>query len=179
MERRASRTSPNIFRANSNLIISSQDLALEARDIWLEWNRAIKETPASDLPTPLSPEDELLTLCGVYHMADGPEMIDRYVENLRVMADTAPSFRDLQFIKVRRREREGLGSFRLMLTSDSRIAPRMNNGLGPWAPNGKRSIICLTSLGVVAPMDFWMQVPGSLSRTRYVWSIPSVSAIAS
>lgn len=106
MERRASRTSPNIFRANSNLIISSQDLALEARDIWLEWNRAIKETPASDLPTPLSPEDELLTLCGVYHMADGPEMIDRYVENLRVMADTAPSFRDLQFIKVRRRERE-------------------------------------------------------------------------
>jgi sarcosine oxidase/L-pipecolate oxidase len=49
----------------------------------------------------LTPEDELLTLCGVYHLADGPTMIPRYVENLRVMEDTAPSFRDLQFIKVR------------------------------------------------------------------------------
>jgi hypothetical protein len=28
-------------------------------------------------------------------------MIPRYVENLRVMEETAPSFRDLQFIKVR------------------------------------------------------------------------------
>lgn len=27
-------------------------------------------------------------------------MIDRYVENLRVMEETAPSYRDLQFVKV-------------------------------------------------------------------------------
>lgn len=85
--------------------ISSQDLALEARDIWLEWNRVIRESQPSDLPQPLSPEDELLTLCGVYHLADGPNMIPRYVENLRVMEDTAPSFRDLQFIKVAPDER--------------------------------------------------------------------------
>ena len=81
--------------------LSNQDLALEARDIWLEWNRAIKESRPSELPHPLTPEDELLTLCGVYHLADGPDMIPRYVENLRVMEDTAPRFRDLQFIKVR------------------------------------------------------------------------------
>lgn len=34
-------------------------------------------------------------------MADGPEMIDLYKRNLRAMEETAPSFRDLQFIKVR------------------------------------------------------------------------------
>ncbi|CAG8899629.1 unnamed protein product [Penicillium egyptiacum] len=88
-----------IFRATYGSQKHSQDLALEARDIWLEWNRAIKESHPSDLPRPLTPEDELLTLCGVYHLADGPNMIPRYVENLRVIEDTAPSFRDLQFIK--------------------------------------------------------------------------------
>ncbi|CAP98823.1 Pc22g15350 [Penicillium rubens Wisconsin 54-1255] len=88
-----------IFRATYGSQEHSQDLALEARDIWLEWNRAIKESHPSDLPRPLTPEDELLTLCGVYHLADGPTMIPRYVENLRVMEDTAPSFRNLQFIK--------------------------------------------------------------------------------
>ncbi|CAG8021745.1 unnamed protein product [Penicillium salamii] len=88
-----------IFRATYGSQKHSQDLALEARDIWLEWNRVIRESQPSDLPQPLSPEDELLTLCGVYHLADGPNMIPRYVENLRVMEDTAPSFRDLQFIK--------------------------------------------------------------------------------
>lgn len=82
-------------------MFSSQDLALEARDIWLEWNRAIKDSHPSDLPRPLTPEDELLTVCGLYHLADGPDMIRRYVENLNIMEKTAPSFRDLQFIKVR------------------------------------------------------------------------------
>ncbi|OGE50367.1 hypothetical protein PENARI_c017G11325 [Penicillium arizonense] len=88
-----------IFRATYGAQEHSQDLALEARDIWLEWNRSIKESCVSDLPHPLTPEDELLTLCGVYHLADGPNMIERYVENLRVMEDTAPTFRELQFIK--------------------------------------------------------------------------------
>lgn len=70
---------------------SYQDLALEARNIWLEWNQAIKESRPSDLPQPLTPEDELLLLCGLYRMADGPDMIPRYVEYLRA----------LQYIKVR------------------------------------------------------------------------------
>lgn len=95
----------SITRLNESC--SSQNLALEARDIWLEWNRSIKESCVSDLPHPLTPEDELLTLCGVYHLADGPSMIERYVENLRVMEDTAPTFRDLQFIKVRARVTSG------------------------------------------------------------------------
>lgn len=88
-------------RMRLTVLCSSQDLALEARDIWLEWNRSIRESNPSELPHPLTPADELLTLCGVYHLADGPEMIDRYVENLSVMEKTAPDFRDLQFIKVR------------------------------------------------------------------------------
>lgn len=49
----------------------------------------------------MTPEDELLIICGLYHLSDGPELVDRHVENLRVMEETAPSFRDLQFIKVR------------------------------------------------------------------------------
>lgn len=88
-------------RISVNRAFSSQDLALEARDIWLEWNRTIKESLPSDLPRPLTPEDELLTLCGVYHLADGPDLVGRYVENLRAMEESAPSFRNLQFIKVR------------------------------------------------------------------------------
>ncbi|KAJ5758224.1 uncharacterized protein N7511_006918 [Penicillium nucicola] len=88
-----------IFRATYGVQQHSQDLALEAREIWLEWNCEIQESRVSDLPRPLTPEDELLQLCGVYHLADGPDMIPRYVENLRVMEDTAPSLRDLQFIK--------------------------------------------------------------------------------
>lgn len=44
-------------------------------------------------------------------MADGPEMIDLYKKNLRVMEETAPSFRDLQFIKVRRDSFTLLGLF--------------------------------------------------------------------
>lgn len=88
-----------IFRATYGSQEHSQDLALEARDIWLEWNKTIKESRPEDLPQPLTPEDELLKLCGVYHMADGPELIPRYVENLQVMEQTAPSFRNLQFIK--------------------------------------------------------------------------------
>lgn len=79
---------------------SSQDLAQEARDIWLEWNQAIKETSPSDLPRPLTPEDQLLILCGLYHLSNGPELANRYAENLRVMEKTAPDFRHLQFIKV-------------------------------------------------------------------------------
>lgn len=90
-----------IFRATYGSASHNQDLALEARDVWLEWNRAIEQSRPSDLPFPLTPEDELLTLCGVYHMADGPDMIPRYVENLNVMEKTAPTFRNLQFIKVR------------------------------------------------------------------------------
>ncbi|KAJ5369570.1 hypothetical protein N7509_014182 [Penicillium cosmopolitanum] len=88
-----------IFRATYGSKSHSQDLALEARDIWLEWNKAIKNSDPSELPDPLTPEDELLTLCGVFHLADGPKLIDLYSENLRVMGETAPSFRDLQFVK--------------------------------------------------------------------------------
>lgn len=80
---------------------SSQDLALEARDIWLEWNRAIKESRPSDLPQPLTPEDELLVLCGVFHLADGPKLAGRYVDSLNTMEETAPTYRNLQFVKVR------------------------------------------------------------------------------
>ncbi|KAL4916508.1 FAD dependent oxidoreductase [Aspergillus aurantiobrunneus] len=89
-----------IFRATYGSQDHSQDLAFEARDIWLQWNKEIRESDPAALPQPLTPDDELLTVCGVYHLADGPKMIDRYVENLHAMETTAPKgFRNLQFAK--------------------------------------------------------------------------------
>lgn len=85
---------------------SYQDLALEARNIWLEWNQAIKESRPSDLPQPLTPEDELLLLCGLYRMADGPDMIPRYVEYLR-----APAVYQGTDIQARSRETYGCSFF--------------------------------------------------------------------
>lgn len=151
---------------------SSQDLALEAREIWLEWNKTIKESRPEDLPQPLTPEDELLKLCGVYHMADGPELIPRYVENLQAMEQTAPSFRNLQFIKVRCRVYAGQWGqdcdwYR------TRLAKR--NVLGILVPNGPGSTIFLTTSRTAARMAFSMQALESLWLTRPV-CMPGICA---
>ncbi|KAJ6141554.1 hypothetical protein N7470_009944 [Penicillium chermesinum] len=76
-----------------------QDLAIEAREIWLSWNTRIKESAAADLPPGLSPEDQLLYLCGSYFLAEGSELRDFYKESLQTMQETAPDFRKMQFVK--------------------------------------------------------------------------------
>ena len=146
-------------------MLSSQDLALEARNHWLQWNKDIKESRPSDLPQPLTPEDELLTTCGVYHLADGPGMIDRYVENLQVMEKTAPEFRDLQFIKVRL-NKISLEIYIHVFNIGYRAVPRTRRGPRHWVQNGPRSITFLTTLGMVAPTGFLMQAPESLWQTK-------------
>lgn len=149
MVRRASKYDhyPNLTYTCAHQMYSSQDLALEARDIWLEWNRAIKESRPNDLPRPLTPEDELLTVCGVYHMADGAELCDLYKKNLQVMSDTAPSFRDLQFIKVfwEFSRVKFYSTVQSLTINICRAARRMQSGPNPWARSGKRSITSSTS----------------------------------
>lgn len=76
-------------------------MAIEARDEWLRWNEAIRKSKASDLPESVNPEDKLLDICGLFHLAEGKTpMHERYVENLTATEKTSPRFRNLQFVKV-------------------------------------------------------------------------------
>ncbi|KAJ3456574.1 hypothetical protein MRS44_016597 [Fusarium solani] len=77
-----------------------QDLAIEARDFWLSWNKAITEANVSDLPEGLTPEDKLFYICGSYFLAEGPELRDYYADSLKTMEKTAPEFRRMQFVKA-------------------------------------------------------------------------------
>jgi hypothetical protein len=108
----------------------------------------------------LTPEDELLKICGVFHMADGPEMIDLYKKNLRVMEETAPSFRDLQFIKVCLANSTLFG--RPQAHHSCRTAPKMRSAPKHWVQNGAGSIISLTTIVVVVRTAFLTRAPASL-----------------
>ncbi|KAL2114195.1 hypothetical protein VUR80DRAFT_122 [Thermomyces stellatus] len=77
-----------------------EELAIEARDEWLRWNEAIRKSKPSDLPPSLSPEDKLLDICGLYHLADGKDQLhERYVNHLAATQKTSPKFREMQFVK--------------------------------------------------------------------------------
>lgn len=77
-----------------------QELAIEAREIWLAWNESIKGSAASDLPAGLSPQDKLLYLCGSYFLAEGSKLRDFYDQSLKTMQETEPEFRKMQFVRV-------------------------------------------------------------------------------
>ena len=79
---------------------SYQDLAIEARDSWVAWNKAIAEASASALPGGLTTEDQVFHNCGTYFLAEGAEMRDYYADSLKNMEKTAPEFRKMQFVKV-------------------------------------------------------------------------------
>lgn len=86
---------------------SYQDLAIEARNYWLSWNKAITEAGPKDLPEGLTPEDKLFYNCGCYFLAEGPELRDYYADSLTTMEATAPEFRKMQFVKVRASSSQG------------------------------------------------------------------------
>ena len=85
----------------SLILLSYQDLAIQARDYWLAWDKAVTESDGSNLPEGLTPEDKLFYVCGQYFLAEGPELRDYYVESLTTMEKTAPEVRKMQFIKVK------------------------------------------------------------------------------
>lgn len=68
--------------------------------MWLSWNQAIQSARPSNLPAGLTPEDQLLYICGCYFAAEGPTLRDYYEDSLLTMEKTAPDFRKMQFIKV-------------------------------------------------------------------------------
>ncbi len=77
-----------------------QALALEARDIWLEWTKTIRQIPPSELPPGVNPKDKLIDFCGCYFLADGPSMQASFADSLESAKKHAPESRELQFIKV-------------------------------------------------------------------------------
>lgn len=81
---------------------------MECRDVWLEWNKQIQETPAEKLPIPLTPEDKLFDACGLFHLGDGEQLLPRYQEYLDVMQEIRPSIRERQFIKGEAADRDRL-----------------------------------------------------------------------
>ncbi|KAJ0352115.1 hypothetical protein COL154_012655 [Colletotrichum chrysophilum] len=88
-----------VFRMAYGDKLRYQNLALEAKYMWLSWNKAVAETASSDLPPGLSPEDKLLHLCGAYFLAEGSDMRDYYAESLELMSKTTPDHRKMLFVK--------------------------------------------------------------------------------
>jgi len=68
--------------------------------MWLQWDKAIQDTPESDLPPGLTHEDKLLNICGCYFLAEGPTLRSFYREGLETAAKETPQWRELQFVKV-------------------------------------------------------------------------------
>lgn len=95
-----------VFGTNDNF--SYGKMALESRDVWLEWNEQIKKTPANELPAPLTPDDKLFDVCGLYHLSDGKQLFSRYQQYLDSMLEVQPSNRERQFVKGRAGEEERL-----------------------------------------------------------------------
>ncbi|KAJ5157919.1 uncharacterized protein N7482_009019 [Penicillium canariense] len=105
-----------------------QTLAIESRDMWLEWNKAIRESAPSELPAGLSPEDQLLWICGVWFLAEGHELRDFYAESLETMRKTAPAFRDAQFVRGNAEDEERLGKIDPKWLEKFHIIDKMNDG---------------------------------------------------
>ncbi|KAJ9647650.1 hypothetical protein H2204_000280, partial [Knufia peltigerae] len=97
-----------IFRTAYGTEKEYQNLAIEARKLWLSWNQEISESPASDLPLGLAPDDKVLDLCGNFFLAEGPELRQFYKDSLSVMEKLEPECRKLQFVKGDKDDEERL-----------------------------------------------------------------------
>ncbi|KAI4599317.1 hypothetical protein KJ359_001758 [Pestalotiopsis sp. 9143b] len=97
-----------VFRMAYGDKIPYQDLAIEARDIWLSWNRRIAGSRQSELPQGLSPDDLLLLECGNYFISAGTQLSKFYRDSLDTTERTAPEFRSMQFVRGHAADEERL-----------------------------------------------------------------------
>ncbi|KAM0415764.1 hypothetical protein ACHAPT_013269 [Fusarium lateritium] len=100
----------------------------EARDIWLAWNKAIKESNPSELPPGLRPQDQLLYVCGCYFIGEGRELQGENAASLDTMAKSPPDFRKMQFVKNNREDEERLREIDPNWVSKYHIIDRINGG---------------------------------------------------
>ncbi|KAF4461055.1 sarcosine oxidase [Fusarium albosuccineum] len=105
-----------------------QDLAIQARDLWLSWNKTIAESSSSELPEGLNPEDKLFYICGSYFLAEGPDLRDYYAESLDTMEKTAPEFRKMQFVKGNYDDEKRLADIGPKWVEKYHIIDKINNG---------------------------------------------------
>ncbi|KAJ5155578.1 hypothetical protein N7492_008381 [Penicillium capsulatum] len=117
-----------VFRMAYGDKIQYQSLAIEARDIWLSWNESIKNARPSELPAGLTPEDQLLYICGCYFLAEGPTLRDYYADSLQSMGKSAPEFREKQFIKGHIDDEQRLGKIEPKWVEKLHVADKINDG---------------------------------------------------
>jgi uncharacterized membrane protein len=148
------------------LMSSYQRLAIEARDIWLSWNKEIESSSPSDLPAGLTPKDKLLHICGSYFLAEGAKLQNFYAESLDTMKKTAPDFRKMQFVKVNVEQ--------LLLTWVSlakqlnhyRAIAKMKSVSEKLIRSGLKSIMLLTRSVTATQMVSLISMVVSRSQTR-------------
>ncbi|KAL0943099.1 sarcosine oxidase [Colletotrichum truncatum] len=117
-----------IFRTTYENKTHSQNLAVEARDIWLKWNEQIRKSKQSDLPPPLAPSDELLVRCGVFRLADTAHLHPRYATDLAVTQESQPSFREYMYVKNDAIDEERISKRGLQWHSKFHLFDRVRNG---------------------------------------------------
>ncbi|KPM38583.1 hypothetical protein AK830_g8002 [Neonectria ditissima] len=117
-----------VFRMAYGEKLDYQDLAIEARDFWLSWNKAIAESKSDELPAGLSPEDKLFYVCGSYFLAEGPQLPPYYVESLATMEKTAPEFRKMQFLKGNAEDERRLGEISPKWVEKYHVIDKINGG---------------------------------------------------
>ncbi|KAJ2971409.1 hypothetical protein NQ176_g7703 [Zarea fungicola] len=120
-----------VFRMAYADKVEYQKLAIEARNIWLEWTERIKTSLPSELPDGLTPEDKLLHVCGSYFLAEGTKLPAYYSDSLATMEKTAPEFRKMQFLKAGKdnaAEEARLGKFGSKWLEKYHVIDKINNG---------------------------------------------------
>ncbi|KAF3002357.1 hypothetical protein E8E14_007986 [Neopestalotiopsis sp. 37M] len=98
-----------VFRMAYGDRLDYQNLAIEARDMWLDWNKQIKDSRPDQLPGGLTPDDELLLITGSCFLSEGERLHEYYETSLSTMERTAPEFRRMQFVKDNFEDESRLG----------------------------------------------------------------------
>lgn len=60
-----------------------EKLAFRALPVWQEWNATIKNSSPEELPTGITPDDDLLVQCGVMRLGEGKELDDYHAQCLQ------------------------------------------------------------------------------------------------
>ncbi|KAJ9611974.1 hypothetical protein H2200_003569 [Cladophialophora chaetospira] len=117
-----------VFRTSYGSRKDLQALALEARDMWLQWDKILQDSPESELPPGLTREDKLLDICGCYFLAEGPTLRSFYRQGLETSAKETPEWRELQFVKGDLEDERRLRKFDAKWTKKYHVIDKINNG---------------------------------------------------
>ncbi|OXG43667.1 hypothetical protein J010_06495 [Cryptococcus neoformans] len=72
-----------VFRTGYGVRHMYEKLAFRALPVWQEWNATIKNSSPEELPTGITPDDDLLVQCGVMRLGEGKELDDYHAQCLQ------------------------------------------------------------------------------------------------